>query len=115
MMNRFDLLMALIDEQAPALMSVDGVVYEGHVQSCLLGEVAVVARRYGTRDTRRAYRWDLEEITDIDRLTESGDEVEDPLMQQSRELAARAQEYNGLSLAERLLADRNRGEAHGRG
>jgi hypothetical protein len=115
MTDRFNLLMDLIDEQAPALMSVEGIVYEGHVQSCLQGEVRVVARAYGTRDTRREYRWDLDAISDIDRLTDAGDDelVEDPLIQQARDMAARAHEYDGLSLAERLLADRNRGEPHG--
>jgi hypothetical protein len=115
MTDRFNLLMDLIDEQAPALMSVEGIVYEAHVQSCLQGEVRVVARAYGTRDTRREYRWDLDAISDIDRLTDGDDDelVEDPLIQQARDMAARAHEYDGLSLAERLLADRNRGEPHG--
>jgi hypothetical protein len=113
--ERFDLVMSLVAEQAPAMFSVDGVIYEGHVQSCLKGEVIAVARPYGTRDTRQEYRWALRDIRDIDRLVEAGvTEDEDPLMQQARELAARAQEYSGLSLAERLLADRYRGEPHGR-
>ena len=111
--DRFDLVMSLVVEQAPALFNVDGVIYEGHVQSCLAGEVVAVARPYGTRDTRREHRWALSDIHDIDRLVEAGAvEVEDPLVEQARELAARAQEYSGLSLAERLLVDRNRGE-HG--
>lgn len=114
MIERFDLLMELVDEQAPALFDVAGVIYEGHVQSCLSGEVAVVARPYGTRDIRQEHRWALTDIRDIDRLVEAGgEESEDPLIEQARELAARAREYDGLSLAERLLAQRNRGESHG--
>lgn len=115
MEDRFDLVMELILEQAPALLSVDGVVYEAHVQSCLHGEVTAVARRYGTRDRRQEQRWPLTVIDDIARLEAGEESVEDPLMQQAREMAARAQEYDGLSLAERLLADRNRGGPHGRG
>lgn len=116
MSDRFDLVMALVDEQAPALFDVGGVIYEGHVQSCLMGEVTAIARPYGTRDTRQEYRWVLGEIA-IDRLQDDagGEEPEDPLMQQARELADRAKEYDGLSLAERLLVNRNRGEQHGRG
>lgn len=107
--------MDLILDQAPALICVEGTVYEAHVQSCLGGEVAAVARPYGTRDARREYRWHVDVIDDIGRLEAGGDEPpEDPLMQQARDMAARAQAYDGLSLAERLLADRNRGGLHGR-
>jgi hypothetical protein len=104
--DRFDLLMSLVAEQAPALFDVGGVIYEGHVQSCLAGEVVAVARLYGTRDVRQECRWDNSEIRDIGRLAEAGEESEDPLVVQARDLAARAVQYDGLSLAERLLADR---------
>lgn len=107
MNDRFDLVMTLVAEQAPALIDVGGAIYEGHVQSCLAGEVVAVARLYGTRDVRQEHRWTIGEIRDIDQLREAGaDEPEDPLIVQARDLAARAQEYGGLSLAERLLADR---------
>jgi hypothetical protein len=111
--DRFDLLMTLVADQAPALFDINGLIFEGHVQSCLAGEVVAVARPYGTRDVRQEYRWCLEEIRDIDLLVEAGaDELEDPLIEQARDLAARAQEYDGLSLAERLLADRYPREPH---
>jgi hypothetical protein len=106
MSDRFELLMALAGEQAPAIFNVDGVIYEGHVQSCLAGEVVAVARPYGTRDVRQEHRWTLVQILDMDRLLEPDDEPEDPLVRQARDLAARAQEYDRLSLAERLVADR---------
>lgn len=114
MTDRFELLMDLVAEQAPALFSVGGTVYEGHVQSCLSGVVVAVVRPYGTRDTREEHRWALADVDDIDRLAEAGDDVddEDPLMATARDLAARAEEYEGLSLAERLI--RERGEPHGR-
>jgi hypothetical protein len=46
--EQFELLMTLVDEQLPALFAVGGVVYVGHVQSCLAGEVVAVARPYRT-------------------------------------------------------------------
>lgn len=104
--------MALAGEQVPAIFNVDGVIYEGHVQSCLAGEVVAVARLYGSRDVRQQHQWTLGQILDMDRLHEPdelADEPEDPLVRQARELAARAEEYGRLSLAERLLMDRNRG------
>jgi hypothetical protein len=108
--DRFELLMALAGEQAPAIFNVDGVIYEGHVQSCLAGEVVAVARLYGSRDVRQEHRWTLGQILDMDRLVEPDElEPEDELVRQARELAARAEAYGRLSLAERLLMDRNRG------
>lgn len=111
-----ELMMDLVAEQAPALIVVDGTVYEAHVQSCLQGEIVAVARPYGTRDPRQEYRWELRVIDDIGRLEPGSaeDGNEDPLMVTARELAAQAQVYDGLSLAERLVAERNRGEFHGR-
>jgi hypothetical protein len=104
--DRFELLMALVAEQAPAIFNVDGVIFEGHVQSCLAGEVVAIARPYGTRDVRQERRWNIGQIHDFDRLVEAADEPEDPLVEQARDLAARAQDYDRLSLAERLVADR---------
>jgi hypothetical protein len=111
--EQFELLMTLVDEQLPALFAVGGVVYVGHVQSCLAGEVVAVARPYGTRDTRQEYRWALDEIRDMGRLQEAGTEPDDPLIEQAHALATQAQEYDRLSLAERLLANRNGGQEHG--
>jgi hypothetical protein len=108
--ERFDLLMALVDEQAPALMNVGGVIYEGHVQACLQGRLTVVARPYGTRDIRKEFTWALAEVIDIDRLRDDvPSEPEDPLVEHARGMAVQAEVYDGLSLAERLLEERNRG------
>lgn len=114
--ERAELLLGLVAEQAPALVSVGGKLYEGHIQSCLAGEVVAFARPYGTRENRQEYRWELKVIDDIGRQEAAGaeDGDEDPLMVTARELAAQAAEYDGLSLAERLIAERNRGEFHGR-
>lgn len=99
MTDRSELIMDLIGEQAPALLVVDGVVYEGHLQSCVRGVVTAVVRAHGTHVAREALHWPLVEISDVGRADEPAEEPEDPLIGVARELAAAA---DG-SLAEILL------------
>ncbi len=117
MTERFDLLMELADTQESCLVEFGGVVYHARIVECLAGVVKAVARPYGTRMGWKENTWPLSEIGDIDREVEREvDEPEDPLMQQARDFVDRAMEYDGLSLAERLLLERNRGnrgEQHG--
>lgn len=105
-----DLMLDLIVEQAPALFVVDGVGYEGHVESCVAGNVVAIARPLAGGERRR-YEWDVKtQVQDFGRADEAPEvmEDEDPMMQQARELAARAHEFSELSLAERLLRTRGR-------
>lgn len=106
-MERLDVMLELIADQAPALFVVDGVGYEGHVESCVGGTVVAVARPAGGGERTR-YQWQFAQITDFGPADErpAAEEDEDPMMQQARELAARAHEYSELSLAERLLRGR---------
>jgi hypothetical protein len=62
MSDELDLILELVSEQAPALLAVDGVVYEGHIQSCHRGTVVAVARSVGSRQPRAEYRWALADV-----------------------------------------------------
>lgn len=100
-------MLDLIVDQAPALFVVDGVGYEGHVESCVSGTVVAVARPIGGGGERTRHQWQFAEIEDFGPADVPAAEAdEDPMMMQARELAARAHEYSELSLAERLLRGR---------
>lgn len=97
-------MLELETQQLPALFVVDGVGYEGHVESCTGGTVVAVARRLGS-GPRQRYVWSYGQIDDFGRADVGPEpsEPEDPMMQTARVLVARAHEERGLSLAERLL------------
>jgi hypothetical protein len=105
MSDELDLILELVSEQAPALLAVDGVVYEGHIQSCHRGTVVAVARSVGSRQPRAEYRWALGDVQ-LARQVEPESVEADELQLQARELAEAAREYGELSLAERVLRER---------
>jgi hypothetical protein len=104
--ERYTLVMQLIADQAPALFAVDGRVYEGRIESCLRGQLTAVTRAYGTRDEYRRCSWLLHEIDIAPVEAEAPADDEDLLIEQARAMSAQAKEYDELSLAERLVADR---------
>lgn len=105
------------ESQAPVLFLVDGRVWEGHIQSCLDGLVVAVARPAGQSLPSAEQRWRLEEIVQMGPAESSGDdgEDEDELFTQARLMAEQARDYGEMSLAERLLKERDRRRSHGRG
>jgi hypothetical protein len=106
MSDELDLILELVSEQAPALLAVDGVVYEGHIQSCHGGTVVAVARSVGSRQPRAEYRWALADVQLARQVEPESVEEADELQLQARELVEVAREYGELSLAERVLRER---------
>lgn len=108
-------ILEAIAGQEPMLFLVDGRVWEGHIESCLAGDLAAVVRPVGTRTPRVGQRWRLDAITEMARQEPEGDdEPEDELLGAARRMTEQAREYGELSLAERLLRDREtRKEQHG--
>lgn len=105
--GRYALIMQLIADQAPAWFAIHGKVYEGRIESCLRGELTAVMRAYGTHDEYQRRSWLLNVIDDIAAVeAEAPADDDDPLIEQARAMSAQAKEYDGLSLAERLVADR---------
>lgn len=111
--KRVALILKLVEGQHRAVFSVQGVIWDGFVLSCLYGRLNVVARPYGTDEAREDHTWDLGEVNDIGFFEEDADEEEaDSLMGTARELAGRAREWDELSLAEQLVRNRiPRGDA----
>src|SRR4051812_33699763 len=103
MSDELELILDLVAEQAPALLAVDGVVYEGHIQSCLRGTVVAVARPVGRGQPRAEYQWRLADVQIGRQVEPESVEEADELQMQARELAEAAREYGELSLAERVL------------
>lgn len=105
------------NRQEAVLFLVDGRVWEGQVQSCLLGTVVAVVRPVGNTGSYTERRWHLDEIADMSLRSPEGDEqVEDELFASARLMVEQAREYGEMSLAERMLKERAvREEQHGRG
>jgi hypothetical protein len=103
--DELDLILELVAEQAPALVAVDGVVYEGYIQSCLRGTVVAVARPVGARGPRAEYQWKLADVQIGRQVEAESVEEADELQLRARELA---EQFGELSLAERVLSERAR-------
>jgi hypothetical protein len=100
------MILRVVDGQEPMLFLVDGQVWEGHITSCLMGELVAVVRLVGTRTPRIEQRWRLDAVTEMARGEPDGDEpVEDELLARARGMIEQAREYSELTLAERVLRD----------
>jgi hypothetical protein len=92
------------------------VVWEAHLQSCLAGTIVAVARPLGVQRPFEQERFELETVAELAPWPEPGEASEEPaneLSKMAAEMAAQAREYEGLSLAERLVRDHIRRERHG--
>jgi hypothetical protein len=69
------------------------------------GTVVAVARSVGSRQPRAEYRWALGDVQ-LARQVEPESVEADELQLQARELVEVAREYGELSLAERVLRER---------
>jgi hypothetical protein len=99
-----DFLFSVAASQERVALLVDGIVWEGHIASCVGGTVVAVCRPAGMQRSFEEKRWQLAEIEQMGRL-ETADELEtrDPLQDYARNLMDQARAYSELSLAEQLV------------
>lgn len=100
------------ETQERVLLNVAGVAWEGHVAMFVAGMVVAVARRIGSGQPLHHQEWPLEDVKEVvtaeqtDSAAATSDD-DDELFKAARGMVEQAREYEGLSLAERLLRDAN--------
>lgn len=101
-----DELLGLIADGDEVLVQAAGVVYQGHIQSCLAGQMVLVGRPVGWQAPVREIPLELEVVTAVGRTADPPLEREDRLMRQARELVDHARRWSETPLAERIVRDR---------
>jgi hypothetical protein len=110
-MEPSDTILDLIASGERVLFLAEDVVWEAHLQSCLAGTIVAAARPLGAERPFGEERFELSEITELAPYEpQAGEEPDTELSKMATDMAAQAAEYQGLSLAERLIRDHIRRE-----
>lgn len=109
--TRAQFLLDVAASQERVLLLAVGVVWEGHIESCVDGTVVAVVRPVGLERQFEQKTWHLEHIEQMARAEDAqAEEGTDPLQVYARSLAEEARAYGRRSLAEQLVHERmNRG------
>jgi hypothetical protein len=106
-----DFLIDVASTQERIALLVEGIVWEGHVQSCIGGTVVAIVRPAGMERSFEEKAWQLEEIEQMGRLDDEPQDVrDDPLQVYARRLRDQARAHGELSLAERIVQRHFNGE-----